>query len=291
MNAIKTVGVIGKSNGIIDALRSLVKFLQENQCKVILDQPVAKILNDPSIEGYSREQIGKSCDLCVVIGGDGTMLNAARSMVDHDVPLVGVNLGRLGFLADISPADLIGNMEDILAGKYTTEERILLYSTIVRNGEIINQSNAFNDVVLHRSEVGRMIEVEICVNGKFINNRRSDGLIVSTPTGSTAYALSGGGPLMYPMLDAVVIVPICPHTLSQRPIVMAMNADTEIEIFLHDENIGSAQVTCDGQIKITLEAKDRIIIKRKEKFIRLIHPPGYDYFDILRAKLRWADKL
>ncbi len=262
MNEIKTVGVIGKLEGITDTLRSLVDYLQQNQRKVVLDQPMAELLNDSAMVGHSREQIGTSCDICVVIGGDGTMLNAARSLVDHEVPLIGVNLGRLGFLADVSPAELNQKIGEILAGEYVIENRILLHSKIVRNGEIISQSNAVNDVVIHKSEVGRMIEVEIRANGRFINTQRSDGLIVSTPTGSTAYALSGGGPLMQPMLNAIVMVPICPHTLSHRPMVMDMDIDTEIEIILHHENNGSAQVTSDGQIKIMLEPSDRLLIKR-----------------------------
>jgi len=291
MKEIMAVGVIGKFGdpSVADTLKSLAAFLLDSQRKVVLDHSTAKIINQPELEGYSRDQIGEACDLCIVVGGDGTILNAARSLVEHEVPLLGVNLGRLGFLSDISPAELTTRLADILAGEYVIEKRVLLHAIIERNGEILSESNAFNDVVIHKNEVGRMIELETYVNGRFVNIQRSDGLVVSTPTGSTAYALSGGGPLMHPNLNAIVMVPICPHTLSNRPIVV--DADTQIDIILHDNNYGNAQVTCDGQIKIALEPADCIRIYKKEKAVQLIHPKGYDYFEILRAKLRWAEKL
>lgn len=291
MTDIKTIGILGKFGdpSVAQTLHQLVDFIKNQQREVVLDHSTAKILGNKTHEGLSRDQIGERCQMCIIVGGDGTILNAARSLVDYNVPLLGINLGRLGFLSDILPGQMIEKLTKILAGEFFIERRILLHASIQRNGEAISESNAFNDVVIHKNEVGRMIELETYVNGQFVNIQRSDGLIVSTPTGSTAYALSGGGPLMHPSLNAIVLVPICPHTLSNRPIVV--DADTEIEIILHDNNYGNAQVTCDGQIKISLEPADCIRIHKKDKPIQLIHPKDYDYFEILRQKLRWAEKL
>lgn len=292
MVEMKSIGILSKLGdpSVADTLKQIITYLHDNQLETVLDQNTAKLLGgDFSNQGVSRDQMGRTADMCIVVGGDGTMLNAARSLVEHDVPLLGVNLGRLGFLSDISPMELLARIGEVLQGEFHTEERILLHARIERNGEVISDSNAFNDVVIHKNEVGRMIEIETYVNGQFVNIQRSDGLIVSTPTGSTAYALSGGGPLIHPSLNALVMVPICPHTLSNRPIVV--DADSELEIVLQDNNYGNAQVTCDGQIKIALEPADSIRIAKITKPITLIHPKGYDYFDILRVKLRWAEKL
>ncbi|MCA1805361.1 MAG: NAD(+) kinase, partial [Xanthomonadaceae bacterium] len=233
-----------------------------------------------------REELAARCDLAIAVGGDGTLLNAARSLADAGVPLLGINRGRLGFLADILPADMTSSLDRVLAGHYQEEERTLLHAEVLRNGECLHQSDALNDVVIHKYDIARMIELETHIDGRFLNTQRSDGLVMATPTGSTAYALSGGGPILHPTLSAIVLVPICPHTLTNRPIVI--NDHATIEVILHGGSTTEAQVTCDGQVKFPLDCGDRVRVCRKDKTIRLLHPPGHDHYEVLREKLRWG---
>jgi NAD+ kinase len=224
--------------------------------------------------------------LIVVLGGDGTFLDAARSVAGFNVPLLGVNLGRLGFLADIPPERMLTSVDKILAGNYKLEERFLLDGSVIRDGEVIYRDFAFNDVVVTKRDVARMIEFATHINGSYVSNHRADGLIIATPTGSTAYALSGGGPVVHPALEALVISPICPHTLSDRPIVV--DASSEIGVTLNPLNTNPVQVTWDGQNSLHLEIGDQVLIRRSEFNIKLIHPTDYDYFSILRDKLHWG---
>ncbi len=217
------------------------------------------------------------------------MLNAARSLAEHDVWLLGINLGRLGFLTDISRTDIKKYLDEIFAGEYQQEERFMLRATIIRNQEEILEEKALNDVVVHKWKIARLVEYNTYVDGAFVNTQRSDGLIVSTPTGSTAYALSGGGPILHPSLNAIVLVPICPHTLSNRPIAVSGGSRVEIELDKEQDTI--AQLTCDGQTTLELRPGDRIIISRKNRPIRLIHPADHDYYTTLRTKLHWGKEL
>ena len=221
-----------------------------------------------------------------MVGGDGTILHSARALADYDIPLVGINLGRLGFLADISPADMMEKLSEILTGKYHQEKRFLLESQVERNGQRINEGYAFNDVVIHKWNSVRMIEFETYVDGQLVNTQRSDGLIVSTPTGSTAYALSGGGPILHPSMNAIILVPICPHTLSNRPLVI--DGDREVELVVKPGNQPHVRITLDGQDNFEIHDDDRILIRKKEKPIRLIHPAGHDHYQLLRAKMGWG---
>lgn len=284
-----TIGLIGKQSDprVGEALETLSHYLLEQCAAVYLDEVNADLVNNSALEACSRGEIGQRCDLAIVVGGDGTLLNATRVLADHNVPLVGVNLGRLGFLTDISHDNMIEYLGEILQGNYITEERFLLDSTIIRQGETLNEACAFNDVVIHKWNVARMIELETYINGKLVNQHRSDGLIVATPTGSTAYALSAGGPIIDPTLNALLLVPICPHTLSNRPIVV--DGDNEVEVVICERNYDNAQVTCDGQISFGLSSGDRIRIKKKPQPIRLIHPSQHDHYEILRAKLHWSE--
>lgn len=284
----KRIGLIGKyaASTAGDTLKAVSDYLRSRGIPVLLDEGSAKVWPDHGLQTASRAKIGNDCDLAIVVGGDGTLLNAARSLAAHDISLLGINLGRLGFLTDISPSELQERLDEILAGQFTEDERFLLRCTIIRDGEQINESEALNDVVVHKWEVARMIEVDTYVNNTFVNTLRSDGLIVSTPTGSTAYALSGGGPILQPCLDAVILVPICPHTMSNRPIVV--DAGTTIEIVVKGSQESRAQVTCDGQINLGLVSGDRIRIRRTPYNIRLIHPVDHDHFHILREKLGWG---
>ncbi len=293
----KTVGIIGKHGASVagDAVRELINCLSQHHMEILFDRDSldlaqgldANLVKD--IPRLSRAELGQRCDLVVVIGGDGTLLNAARSLVEHDVPLLGINLGRLGFLADIPPTDLNAKLSRIFAGEYQVESRNLLHAQVVRDGKTVSDSSAFNDVVVHKFNVARMIEYETFIDDQFVNTSRSDGLIVSTPTGSTAYALSSGGPIVHPSLNALLLVPICPHTMSYRPIVV--DGNSRVEIIVHDLKQTSAQVTCDGQTNLSLSEGDRVIIEKNAKSIHLIHPAEYNYFSILRAKLHWGKKL
>lgn len=285
----KTIGLIGKygDKGVSDALLTLHGFLCKEQLQVITDQETASMLANSSIETGSRDEIGERCDLAIVVGGDGTLLNAARSLADHDVPLAGINLGHLGFLTDISPNDMCESITEILKGNFQTEERFLLQCRVDRAGEYIPVGNALNEIVVYKWNVARMIELETYIDDKFVHKLRADGLIIATPTGSTAYALSSGGPIIHPALDATVIVPICPHSMNNRPLVIGSDCVTEVVVCASTRD--HARVTCDGQVNFELMAGDRVEVSRKPEPIRLFHLPHHNHFELLRAKLHWAE--
>jgi NAD+ kinase len=284
-----TIGIITKpeAESSRQTLQSLCDFLGKHNCTVILDEQAPDINNNCRFTKADRETIGKQCDLAIVIGGDGTILNAARSLAHAHVPLLGINVGRLGFLADISPDQLEASLDEILSGSYREEQRFLLEMQVVRDNKVIFEGDAFNDVVVHIRDVARMIEFETRINDEFVNHQRADGIVISTPTGSTAYALSSGGPILHATLDVITLVPISPHTLSSRPLVV--NADSQINILICNTKDGIAQATCDGQLSTDVHVGDHIKIKRKLKKITLLHPRKYSYFEILRAKLRWSE--
>lgn len=287
--AFKTIALIGKHDDprVGPTLRTLADFLKQQNINILLDENTARLLADHGLESGDRHAIGQRCDLAIVVGGDGTLLNVARALADFNVPVVGIHLGRLGFLADITPDVMIQNIDEILGGHYIEEERFLLHATIERAGNEIHSSDAFNDVVVHKWNVARMIELETYIDDNFVSTERSDGLIIATPTGSTAYALSGGGPILHPTLDAILLVPICPHTLSHRPIVVS--GGSKIEVVCSEGNRDKIQVTCDGQISFGVEPGDRVVIRKKERTVRLVHPVYHDHYEILRAKLHWSE--
>ena len=282
-----TIGIIVKPHTelVNDTLVQLLDYLSQKNCEILLDESADGFKYRHDIDIVSREQLGARCDLAITVGGDGTILNAARSLADKNVPMVGINIGRLGFLADVSPEEIDTVLGDILSGNHIRDERFLLEARVSRNNKIIFSADALNDVVVHVRDVARMIEFETRINGQFVNHQRADGLIISTPTGSTAYALSSGGPILQSNLDAMTLVPICPHTLSSRPLVV--NASSEVDILISETKQAIAQVTCDGQTSFEVNIGDHIIIKRKQHTITLLHPQGHSNFDILRAKLHW----
>lgn len=286
---IKSIGIIAKdkSEAVTNTVKQLVSFLTEKSCEIIYDETTAGIIN--STKTVRRNDLAKLSDLAIVVGGDGTFLSAVRSLADKNIPILGINLGRLGFLVDISPDEMFEHLEHILQGEYVDECRFLLQAQVERDGQIISEADAFNDVVVHIRDVARMIEFETYINGQFVNFQRSDGLVVSTPTGSTAYALSSGGPLLHATLDAMVLVPICPHTLTNRPLVI--NASSKVEIVIGESKQSTSQVTFDGQTAFDVKPGDKIIVQKKQSVVHLIHPPSYDYFEILRAKLHWSEQL
>jgi len=279
------VALVGRHDDprVAEPMTQLVNHLTKAGIEVLvatemaLDLPVSRIAQD---------ELSSQADLMIAVGGDGTMLYAGSLARQSDVPLLGINRGRLGFLADVTPDEMLSSVDHILNGEYSVESRLLLQAELRReNGETVS-GTAFNDVVLQRSETGRMVDFEASVAGQFVNTHSGDGLIVATPTGSTAYALSCGGPIIEPQLDAVVIVPICPHTLTERPIVIAANQQIEVKL-LQREDIG-AGVAIDGHSIGAIAAGDVLTINAASRRIQLIHPPGYDFYEILRSKLLWG---
>ncbi len=274
--------VLKNDETILPVLKQIHRLL-EKQANILIHAPSLSEM-PPSFQNASMKEIGELSDLAISIGGDGTMLNCARSLVDFSVPILGINLGRLGFLADVPSDQINSTLLEILNGEFTTEERFLVEGEL-KTETTSSRHLAMNDIILHSHEAVRMIEFEVFSNKQLIHRQRADGLIVSTPTGSTAYSLSGGGPIIYPSLDVLVIVPICPHTLSNRPIVLP--ADKKIEIRVIPSNT-AAQISFDGQSNHIIEPDQKIIIRRYNKCISLLHPKNYNYFDILRAKLHWS---
>jgi len=284
-----TIGVITKpqAESARETLQSLFDFLANKNCTVFIDEQIPDSINTHQFEKLDRKEIGERCDLAIVVGGDGTILNAVRSLSRASVPLLGINVGRLGFLADISPDNLEDSLNEILAGSYHEEQRFLLEMQVYRDNKLIFEGDAFNDVVVHIRDVARMIEFETRINDEFVNHQRADGIVVSTPTGSTAYALSAGGPILHATLDAITLVPISPHTLSSRPLVV--NDEAQIDILICSTKEGIAQATCDGHMSTDVHVGDHIKVKRKAKKITLLHPANHNYFEILRAKLHWSE--
>ncbi|MBS0286276.1 MAG: NAD(+) kinase [Proteobacteria bacterium] len=284
----KKIGLIGKHTNpeVRTTLASLVLFLQAKGIEVVMEEKCAKVMYDLLIKTIVREKLGQECDLIIVVGGDGSMLDAARAVVDNGIPVLGVNRGRRGFLTDISPQALTQSLEPILNGAYQEESRFLLEMELWRDDQKIDSGIALNDVVLYSGDIARMIEFEVFIDQKLVYRQRADGIITATPTGSTAYALSGGGPILHPALPAIVLVPMHPSTLSNRPIVIDSKVPTQIHIM--PDNLINPRLSCDGQVHFNAKPNDRIIIRRKSKELRLLHPNDYDYYNTLRTKLGWS---
>jgi NAD+ kinase len=288
---IKTVGLFGKyqDQTVTEYILRLGEFLTRRKLKILFDEHTAELIGKPIAPAKTRAEIGNEIDLAIVIGGDGTLLNVARDLAAHRVPITGVNLGRLGFLTDIQAEQMTSEIGKILDGDYQTESRLLLYAEIMRKGRIVHAANAFNDVIVSKGELARLIEFETYLDGEFVSSTRGDGIIVASPTGSTAYALSSGGPILHPTLDAIALVPICPHTLSNRPIVVS--SDSIVEILITGVANQRAHVTFDGQSSYSLEDNDRVYVRRAATDVELIHPSGRSHFEVLRIKLHWGRKI
>ncbi len=290
MTQFKTIGLIGRrdSESTQYSLKRLITFLEKKQVDLLLDEETSEVLPDCSLVTKSRSFLAKNCDLIIVVGGDGSLLGAARAFAGYDVKLLGINRGRLGFLTDISPDEIEYKVSEVLEGSFDSEERFLLSSSVRRKNKHISEGIALNDVVLHPGKFIRMIEFELFIDDEFVCRQRSDGLIVSSPTGSTAYALSGGGPIMHPSLDAVVLVPMNPHTLSSRPI--CVSASSCIRIIMSETNHLSPHVTCDGQTHVVTQPGDVLEIKKSPRRLNLIHPVGQNFYETCRTKLGWASQ-
>jgi len=271
---------------VADSLTALATHLRGRGLDVLVDRDLHC---DGLPDGLLRvplAELGREADLIVAIGGDGTLLFAAQLALARGLPLLGVNRGRLGFLTDIRPDEMVANLDDILAGRYETDERQLLAVRLPSGDSPPREYRALNDVVVQRQATGRMVELEVWVDGSFVNTHGGDGLVIATSTGSTAYALSCGGPIVHPALGAAVIAPISPHTLSDRPIVIAR--ESRIEIRLVERSGMRAQVTCDGFLLGDLEPRAALSIAPAAERIALLHPPGHDFFRLLRSKLHWG---
>jgi NAD+ kinase len=288
-SAFKTIALIGKykSPEITEPLLALSRFLQSRGVRVLIDPLTAAHVVRNDLEVLPLEEAGRLADLAIVIGGDGTMLNIARLLAPFDVALVGVNQGRLGFLTDLSIDTMHETIGAMLDGEYVTESRMLLACEVVRGADRVLDVLAFNDASISKGADGGLIELEVRIDGRFLYVLRADGLIVTTPTGSTAYALSAGGPILQPGLSVFSLVPVCPHTLSNRPIVV--NSDASIEVLINKG--ADAHVHFDSHSHCGLVAGDRICVRRYERSIRLLHPAGHNYYHMLREKLHWSETL
>lgn len=284
------IGILGrvKNPGVKETLKALTQHLTELSQNFFVETETAESLNNPALKTISRDKIGKDCDLLIVVGGDGSLLHAAHAIANQSIPVVGINRGSLGFLTDIHPAEL-DKITAILQGKYTLEKRFLLTAAIDLNGENLGKDHALNEAAIIPDTVPHMIEFEIYIDNQFVCSQNSDGLIIATPTGSTAYALSGGGPILHPQLDAIVLVPMFPHSLNNRPIVVEGNR--QIDIIVTPNNATSPRLSCDGRDYLTTPAGSRISIQKNTQALHLIHPLDYNYYETLRTKLHWGKKL
>ena len=286
------IGIFGKYTGnqCWENIETLVNFLLTKSRTVYLDKPSCQHFpKHDEVELLDRKEMVEKIDLAIMVGGDGTFLDVARSVANAQVPILGINLGRLGFLTDISPDDMLHTMEEVLSGAYQEEHRNMLKVSIYDNEELVFEELALNDVVIHKTDSPRMIEFESFVDGRFLNSQRSDGMIISTPTGSTAYALSAGGPILDPALNAISLVSINPHTMSTRPYVI--DGKSVIELRPHENCEKGAQIICDGHTTYDISAHHHTYVKGNDHFLHVLHPKSHDHFELLRAKLRWGDKL
>ncbi len=287
----KTIGLIGKPQHK-KALQTLLEcyiFLKEKGFEIIIDARVGRDLKIKDIVVDDILAIGQLCDLAIVIGGDGNMLGAARIFARHDIAVIGVNRGNLGFLTDLSPDNFKTPLLEVLGGKYQTEKRFLLEVEVYSHGHLKSVNSAVNEAVLHPTKIAKMIEFAVFVDNNFMINQRSDGLIISTPTGSTAYSLSGGGPILTPDLDVFSLISMYPHTLNSRPIVIDANSNICIEI--SQSNLLEMQVSCDSHVNLSVLPGDRVLIRKTKHTLHLVHPQDYSYFYVLNKKLGWGNKL
>lgn len=267
------------------ALVAVAHFLDDLGCDVAMEEDTALNMGITDYPALSVAQIGRQCDLGLVVGGDGTMLGIGRQMAPYGVPLIGINQGRLGFITDVPYGSFATSLAQMLGGVYVEDHRSLMNARVLRDGHCVYQAMAMNDVVVNRGATSGMVELRVEVDGHFVANQRADGLIIATPTGSTAYALSSGGPLIHPSVPGWVMVPIAPHTLSNRPIVLANTSRIAIELVAGRD----ASASFDMQSLASLMHGDRIEVTRSEHHVRFLHPQGWSYFDTLREKLHWNE--
>lgn len=285
MKPLKTVGLVARvdNDQIRDSLLRVEQCVVSAGREVVVEDYAAKILGAGERQTSDLDGIGKRCDLVIAVGGDGNILNTARAMAPFGVPILGINRGKLGFLADISPDEISDRLNEVLDGDFSTDEHFLLEGVVEGQLEI---PSALNEVLVHSASMPKMIEMDLYVNNQFVYRQNSDGLIVSSPTGSTAYALSAGGPIMHPSLDAIVLVPMFPHSLTSRPLVVP--GDDEIRIVLGESTDVSAKVSFDSHLEFRIAPGDSLVIRKKKEKLVLVHPPGHSFYGACRSKLEWA---
>jgi len=285
---VRTCALVGKfaDPRVAESVNALLSHLRERKIRVLVSEDAVFAGDVPDVARTPESEIGKHIDLIIAIGGDGTLLYAAGLVARDRVPLLGINRGRLGFLTDVLPQDMIGCVDNAIAGHLEADERPLLAACLYKANGAIEEGLALNDVVLQKLTTGRMLDFETRVNGRYVNTHAGDGIIVSSATGSTAYSLSCGGPIVEPNLDVFVMAPISPHTLSDRPIVVSGRSMVEVKLLEYPET--RAEVTCDGRVLGCIEACDRLQVKAANERITLLHPPGHDYYELLRSKLHWG---
>jgi NAD+ kinase len=291
MSSIKRIGIVLKphQHDALKTLCELTQWLSERQIEVVggpdIERERVEHQTGCSVKEVPPEKLAESVDLILVLGGDGTMIATARMIEDFEVPVLGINYGGLGYLTEFRIEELYTALESILAGNYRLDRRVMLRTLHQRGDEIVNRNRVLNDVVINKSALARIIEIEAYLNDQHVNSFRADGLIVSTPTGSTAYNLSAGGPVIFPSMNAIVITPICPFTLSNRPIVVPDDAVIELRLKTDQEDVA---LTLDGQVGFPLKIGDRVVIQKSRTTFNLIQPSNRNYFDVLRDKLRWG---
>ena len=284
----KKVGVLTKNSGsdVVNIFTTLLKTLSDHNCSIVLCCPKNVSQNFTSYRNVTTDELADKVDLVISVGGDGTLLKCAGLIYPREIPLLGINLGRLGFLTDIQPNEVCQELEDVLKGNFQNEKRCVLGCDVKRKGNKIISSHALNDVVIQKWNTARLISLSTSVDGKFLHLQRSDGIIVATPTGSTAYSLSGGGPILDPRASVLALVPVCPHSLTNRPIVV--NDSARISIKVVADRDGESRVTCDGNLVKDLKPEDEVVVYKKERPINLIHPQNHDHYATLRGKLNWG---
>jgi NAD+ kinase len=285
---IRTCALIGRFQDarVAECVVALLPLLQSRQVAVVgLDDSTAASA-PAGVTILSEEQLIERTDLIIAIGGDGTLLYAAGLVAEHNIPLLGINRGRLGFLTDVLPQDMERSIDAVFAGDCEADTRLLLQARLRSPDGTVVQRFALNDIVFNRLETGRMLDFETHIDGKYLNSHAGDGMVVATSTGSTAYALSCGGPIVNPRVNVLVVAPICPHTLSDRPIVIP--GDSRVDIRLLSQSVAAAQVTCDASVLGELKPGGQLEISPAGRSVTLLHPPGYDYFRLLRSKLHWG---
>ena len=291
MTDFKRIGLVGRPDhsGVVDSLLRLLAFLRDQDVDIVLDDVTAGLIENPGVNECTREELSSRCDLVIVVGGDGSILNVAKFIASDQVPVIGINRGKLGFLTDVLPNEIETNIANVLNGNYSVDKRFLLDVVARRGTTEHNLGSALNDVVLHPGKAAQMIEFELFIDDKFVYSQESDGLIVSTPTGSTAYSLSAGGPIMHPHLNAVVLVPMYPHSLNSRPIVI--DGDSEIKLIVAAKESLEPQLSCDGEVLYTAVAGDEFLVTKKTVPLQLIHPPNHSFYQACRSKLGWGSRL
>lgn len=282
----KSIGILTKPKfpEVKATLHAVVSWLRERKIDVILDRTSASLLGESG--GLQKTELASRADVLLVLGGDGTMLNAARLAGERGIPILGVNMGGLGFLTEVRLEHLYPSLDRVFANEFVLDERLMLKTHVHRHGETVAQGVVLNDVVISKGTLARMIELKIAIQGQFVTNLRGDGLIISTPTGSTAYSLSAGGPIVNPAVQCLMLTPICPHTLTHRSLIVPGNVEVEVTLTSRDDG---AMATLDGQVGIAVAQGDTVVISTSEHRTRLIRFPESHYYDVLREKLKWGD--